>query len=51
MVNKMTEKETRMEIVKKVSLFIENMDVLTQFENLIRYYEHELDNNERTDSK
>jgi hypothetical protein len=27
------------------------MDVLTQFENLIMYYEHELDNNERTDSK
>ena len=45
---KMNEKDKRMEIVKKVSLFIENMDVLTQFENLIRYYEHELDNNERT---
>jgi hypothetical protein len=51
MVNKMNEKDKRMEVIKKVSLFIDNMDVLTQFENLIMYYEHELDNNERTDSK
>ena len=44
----MNEKDKRMEVIKKVSLFIDNMDVLTQFENLIMYYEHELDNNERT---
>jgi len=45
----MNEKDKRMEIIKKVSLFIKDINVLTQFEDLVRYYEDKLDNNERCD--